>query len=212
MHKHARKFSPDFWRANQAARGVLRTRVSFRVLLSRDFSRLPRMESLLAGYLRMVSIINVIIVVNQVSVIIKILTDVLDVIFFIITITIIAIKTVRFTSSSSSLAYDHILAYLLKTSLHHYYLRLATSRLRPKARGQKRATSSSSSSLVYDHILAYLLKTSLHHYYLRLATSRLRPKARGQKRATKSRNEHRTSMNRKQALRKSIMVYHYINI
>ena len=111
----------------------------------------------------MVSIINVIIVINQVSVIIKILTDVLDVIFFIITIT-----TVRFTSSSSSLAYDHILAYLLKTSLHHYYLRLATSRLRPKARGQKRAT--------------------------------------------KLRDEHRTSMNRKQALRKSIIVYHYINI
>lgn len=119
----------------------------------------------------MVSIINVIIVVNQVSVIIRILTDVVDVIFFIITITIIAIKTVRSTSSSSS-----------------------------------------SSLLVYDHILAYLLKTSLHHYYLRLATSRLRPKARGQKRATKSRDEHRTSMNRKQALRKSIMVYHYINI
>lgn len=89
----------------------------------------------------MVSIINVIIVVNQVSVIIKILTDVLDVIFFIITITIIAIKTVRFTSSSSSLAYDHILAYLLKISLHHYYLRLATSRLRPKARGQSERRS-----------------------------------------------------------------------
>ena len=168
MHKHASKFSPDFWRAKQTARGVPRTRVSFRVLLSRDFSRLPQMESLLAGYLRMVSIINVIIVVNQVSVIIKILTDVLDVIFFIITITIITITTVRLTSSSSSLAYDHILAYLLKTSLHHYYLRLATSRLRPKARGQERAT--------------------------------------------KSRDEHRISMNRKQALRKSIMVYHYINI
>ena len=117
----------------------------------------------------MVSIINVIIVVNQVWVLIKILTDVVDVIFFIITITIIAIKTVRFTSSSSS-------------------------------------------SLVYDHILAYLLKTSLHHYYLRLATSRLRSKARGQKRATKSRDEHRTSMNRKPASRKSIIVYHYINI
>ena len=126
------------------------------------------MESLLAGYLRMVSIINVIIVVNQVSVIIKILTDVVDVIFFIITITIITIKTVRFTSSSSSLAYDHILAYLLKTSLHHYFLTLTKSRLRPKARGQKRAT--------------------------------------------KLRDEHRTSMNRKQALRKSIIVYHYINI
>ena len=169
MHKHASKFSPDFWRAKQTARSVPRTRVSFRVLLSRDFSRLPQMESLLAGYLRMVSIINVIIVVNQVSVIIKILTDVLDVIFFIITITIITITTVRFTSSSSS-------------------------------------------SLAYDHILAYLLKTSLHHYYLRLAISRLRPKARGQKRATKLRDEHRTSMNRKQASRKSIIVYHYINI
>lgn len=115
----------------------------------------------------MVSIINVIIVVNQVSVIIKILTDVVDVIFFIITTIIIAIKTVRFTSSSSS-------------------------------------------SLAYDHILAYLLKTSLHHYFL--TKSRLRPKARGQKRATKSRDEHRTTMNRKQASRKSIIVYHYINI
>ena len=127
------------------------------------------MESLLAGYLRMVSIINVIIVVNQVSVIIKILTDVVDVIFFIITTIIIAIKTVQFTSSSSS-------------------------------------------SLAYDHILAYLLKTSLHHYFLTLTKSRLRPKARGQKRATKLRDEHRTTMNRKQASRKSIIVYHYINI
>lgn len=116
----------------------------------------------------MVSIINVIIVVNQVWVLIKILTDVVDVIFFTITITIIAIKTVPFTSSSSS--------------------------------------------LVYDHILAYLLKTSLHHYFLTLTKSRLRPKARGQKRATKSRDEHRTTMNRKPASRKSIIVYHYINI
>ena len=45
------------WWAKRAARGgdlsfpAPRTRISFRVLLSRDFSRLPQMESMLAGYL-----------------------------------------------------------------------------------------------------------------------------------------------------------------
>ena len=38
-------------RENAQARGAPCTRVSFRVLLSRDFSRLPQMESLLTGYL-----------------------------------------------------------------------------------------------------------------------------------------------------------------
>ena len=38
-------------RENAQARGAPYTRVSFRVLLSRDFSRLPQMESLLTGYL-----------------------------------------------------------------------------------------------------------------------------------------------------------------
>ena len=38
-------------RENARERDTPRTGVSFRVLLSRDFSRLPQMESMLAGYL-----------------------------------------------------------------------------------------------------------------------------------------------------------------
>ena len=39
------------WRAKGAPGTLLWTRVSFRVLLSRDFPRLPQMESLLTGYI-----------------------------------------------------------------------------------------------------------------------------------------------------------------
>ena len=44
----ARKQALYLWRAKGTARE--RTRVTFRVLLSRDFSRPPQMDSLLAGY------------------------------------------------------------------------------------------------------------------------------------------------------------------
>ena len=39
------------WRATRVLGTLPRTRVSFRVLLSRDFSRLPQIESLLTGYI-----------------------------------------------------------------------------------------------------------------------------------------------------------------
>ena len=39
------------WRAKRAPGTLPRTRVSFRVLLSRDFPRLPQMENLLTGYI-----------------------------------------------------------------------------------------------------------------------------------------------------------------